>query len=136
MKKYAVCDGNTIARTFTLGERDALPEGVIAIEVPMEVSSDTYYMVNDVPTPKPPVPVQGRWDFDSAIGKWCKNSEQMWWQVRHRRDGLLTATDWVVLRAQESGSEVPVEWTEYRQALRDITNQPDPFNITWPTAPQ
>jgi hypothetical protein len=27
-------------------------------------------------------------------------------------------------------------WAIYRQALRDITNQADPFNITWPTPPQ
>ena len=27
------------------------------------------------------------------------------------------------------------EWETYRQELRDITTQPDPFNITWPSIP-
>jgi hypothetical protein len=26
-------------------------------------------------------------------------------------------------------------WASYRQALRNITTQSDPFNIIWPTAP-
>jgi hypothetical protein len=26
-------------------------------------------------------------------------------------------------------------WAAYRQALRDVTLQPDPFNIVWPTPP-
>ena len=27
------------------------------------------------------------------------------------------------------------QWQAYRQALRDITEQPDPFNIVWPETP-
>jgi hypothetical protein len=27
------------------------------------------------------------------------------------------------------------EWSAYRQALRDVTTQTDPFSITWPTKP-
>ena len=26
-------------------------------------------------------------------------------------------------------------WRTYRQQLRDVTSQPDPFNIVWPTPP-
>ena len=57
----------------------------------------------------------------------------MWGEIREIRDTLLTETDWV------SGDDVPTEhktkWQAYRQALRDVTNQNDPYNITWPTAP-
>jgi hypothetical protein len=28
------------------------------------------------------------------------------------------------------------EWIAYRQALRDITDQQDPFNIIWPIKPE
>ena len=34
------------------------------------------------------------------------------------------------------GTAVPQPWLDYRQALRDITKQPDPMNIDWPTPPQ
>lgn len=27
------------------------------------------------------------------------------------------------------------QWASYRQALRDITTQSDPFNIQWPVPP-
>lgn len=57
--------------------------------------------------------------------------------VLRRRDELLTASDWVVLRSQETGEPVPVSWAEYRQGLRDITEQADfPLNIIWPEQPQ
>ena len=56
--------------------------------------------------------------------------------TRARRDNLLSQTDWVVTKALELGEEVPTVWKDYRQALRDITNQPGfPHNINWPTKP-
>ena len=58
-----------------------------------------------------------------------------WKQVRKRRNTLLSETDWVVVRAADRGETVPQAWRLYRQALREITSQPDPFNITWPQPP-
>tara|TARA_Y100001972_G_C7590331_1_gene295927 strand:- start:377 stop:811 length:435 start_codon:yes stop_codon:yes gene_type:complete len=54
-----------------------------------------------------------------------------WGEVRAQRDNLLKDTDW---RAS-SDLTLSDEWKTYRQALRDITTQSDPFNITWPTKP-
>jgi len=58
---------------------------------------------------------------------------QAWKCVRKQRDILIAETDWV------GGSDVPdalkTKWNTYRQALRDITSQSDPENITWPTKP-
>lgn len=59
-----------------------------------------------------------------------------WLQVRYERDQRLAATDWRVVKAQEQGATPESVWVEYRQALRDITLQPDPANITWPPPPQ
>lgn len=57
-----------------------------------------------------------------------------WEKVRIKRDILLQQCDWTQL------PDVPIttkeQWSVYRQALRDITNQSDPFNITWPVAPR
>ena len=56
-----------------------------------------------------------------------------WSCVRKQRDILLIECDWV------GGTDVPngikTKWNTYRQALRDVTSQSDPDNITWPTKP-
>jgi len=52
-----------------------------------------------------------------------------WQVVRNQRNQMLKDTDWTQV------ADSPVDktaWAVYRQALRDITQQPDPFNITWP----
>jgi hypothetical protein len=57
-------------------------------------------------------------------------------QVRGERAALLRNTDWVVIKFQETGQPVPPEWSAYRQALRDITDQPGfPLDVVWPTEP-
>lgn len=57
--------------------------------------------------------------------------------ARARRDALLAASDWVTLRAIETGEDVPGEWVTYRQALRDLPQQAGfPQTINWPTAPE
>lgn len=62
--------------------------------------------------------------------------DALWRDVRATRDALLQASDWVVLRASERGDLVPTTWIAYRQALRDITDQPDPSAIVWPVRPE
>ena len=55
---------------------------------------------------------------------------------RAERNMLLRDCDWthvtdVVLTVEEKQA-----WATYRQALRDITSQPDfPYTIDWPTRP-
>jgi len=56
---------------------------------------------------------------------------QQWANVRLERDRKLQKTDW---RAS-SDLTLSDAWKTYRQALRDITTQADPYNITWPTEP-
>ena len=60
-----------------------------------------------------------------------------WANVRAERDRKIAATDWRVIVASESdeGSDLPTKWKTYRTDLRDITEQADPDNITWPTEP-
>jgi hypothetical protein len=56
-----------------------------------------------------------------------------WEEVREIRNQLLAETDWTQL------SDIPQNtkdiWTTYRQNLRDITNQTNPFDIVWPIKP-
>lgn len=56
-------------------------------------------------------------------------------EIRHR---LLEDCDWVVTRSTETGESAPAEWTSYRTALRNITNNERfPFleDEDWPTKP-
>ena len=57
---------------------------------------------------------------------------QRWAEERIKRDKLLAETDW---RALQDTSTLTSEWQTYRQELRDVTDQADVDNITWPTKP-
>lgn len=65
----------------------------------------------------------------------AKRNADQWAAVRNTRDNKLKETDWMTNRAADTGTPMATEWATYRQALRDITTQTDPFNITWPVAP-
>lgn len=57
---------------------------------------------------------------------------QAWAGIRVRRNKMLAECDWTQL------PDAPVDsaaWAAYRQALRDITTQPNAFAVSWPTAP-
>jgi len=55
---------------------------------------------------------------------------------RLTRDVLLEETDWIVVKYLDIGDPVPLEWADYRQALRDVTSQSGfPGNVDWPEKP-
>lgn len=58
-----------------------------------------------------------------------------WVSIRLERNALLTASDWTQLPDAALTNVQAANWATYRQALRDITTQADPFNIVWPKAP-
>lgn len=60
-------------------------------------------------------------------------TEEQWSNVRIKRTRLLAESDYTQL-GDFSGDSAA--WLEYRQALRDVTNQDDPFNIVYPTKPE
>lgn len=103
-----------------------------AIEGSFDDSS--YYVQAGVPVAMPQKPTP-RHVFDYATKQWIdpRTPETEWPLVRAERDRRLAASDWTQL------PDVPLDtkeaWASYRQALRDITLQPDPFNIVWPQPP-
>ncbi len=81
--------------------------------------------------------VEGEWVYTVAVEP-LSDEEQaarissQWANVRAQRNALLLACDWTQL------PDSPVDkdaWALYRQELRDITSQADPFNVTWPHDP-
>jgi len=58
-------------------------------------------------------------------------------ELRNKRNFLLNSSDWVVVKAKETSTNISAAWKEYRQALRDLpANTTDPKNVTWPTRPE
>lgn len=56
--------------------------------------------------------------------------------LRHQRFLLLADSDWTQLPDAPLSPEAKEEWSVYRQALRDITDQPNfPEEVSWPTKP-
>ena len=61
---------------------------------------------------------------------------QQWIVIRGKRNVRLQSCDWTMLPDVPMDAPKRTEWETYRQSLRDVTSQPDPFNITWPTPPE
>lgn len=59
-----------------------------------------------------------------------------WSVIRRQRYEYLSECDWTQLTDSPLSEQKKSEWSIYRQELRDITSQPDPFNIVWPTKPE
>lgn len=78
------------------------------------------------------VAIGDSWD-GSQFSKPAPDVDAEWIIVRVRRNNMLIESDWTQL------PDAPVDaaaWAVYRQELRDITTQDDPFNIIWPTKPE
>ena len=85
--------------------------------------------------------VKHGWTYD---GKTFKSNEPSFTaeeeldRLRAKRNAILQASDWVVIKEREEGGTVKnfADWKEYRQKLRDITNTYKSLeDVKWPTAP-
>ena len=61
--------------------------------------------------------------------------EEKWVEVRIMRDALLAQSDWTQFQDSPISGTTLAEWQTYRQSLRDVTSQPNPFNLSWPAKP-
>ena len=64
-----------------------------------------------------------------------KRKEIKWSEIRSTRNTLLTESDWTQFQDSPITGSVLIDWQTYRQSLRDVTNQSDPYNISWPSKP-
>ena len=109
--------------------------GALILSEKINVREETHYV--DIRTgeivQKPPKPGQ-HFEWNQAQLKWIPNSGLAAQTVVLQRNELLAASDWtqlpdVTLNTKEA-------WATYRQALRDITDQPGfPLNVAWPPEP-
>ncbi len=115
------------------------------------VGTDEYAFVHPVDVPQAahtqdavkglPALVDGRWvetwslvdaDPESVVNR----RTERWTEVRTERTALLSACDWTQLADAPLTTEQRAAWQAYRQSLRDITRQRDPFSIAWPDTPK
>ena len=65
--------------------------------------------------------------------------------LRIERNKRLTECDWVITKSSETDIPAPLPWKEYRQKLRDLTNNANPkldelyeldlSSVDWPISP-
>lgn len=65
----------------------------------------------------------------------ASENEAHWYGVREARNRKLSESDYTQLPDADLTDAEKLNWASYRQALRDVTNQPDPNNILWPQVP-
>lgn len=114
------------------------------------VGSTEYVFVHPVDVPQAshtqdavkgqPAFVNGRWVetwslVDADAEDVAERIAARWSEVRAERNALLAACDWTQLADAPLSTEQRAAWQVYRQALRDITGQPDPFDLDWPETP-
>jgi len=70
---------------------------------------------------------QEQWDAEIAAYD-ARQESKRWDFVRTYRDQLLEATDWIVIKAKEQGTNLSTTFKDWRQSLRDL-----PSAATFPT---
>ena len=98
-------------------------------------SDDSKDVTEVTPTLSGSVYVQTYTISDADTETINKRREIKWSEVRSSRDSLLSESDWTQFNDSPISGSTLTDWQTYRQSLRDITNQSDPYDITWPNIP-
>ena len=132
--KFTIFDANDGRVVFSGTADDPATLAQPGQEVFLGESYDSGYFLGEAHYPLPDQPSE-RHVFNYTTKQWedPRTHQTQWPVVRAERDAKLAASDWTQL------PDVPLAtkeaWAVYRQALRDVTLQSDPFAIDWPVAP-
>ena len=95
----------------------------------------TQYVVNKQLVDLPPKP-EGEYVFDYSQRSWVLDTASLAAAAVLQRNKLLSGSDWTQIPNAPLTPEQVEQWAIYRQALRDVPQQPGfPTNIVWPVAP-
>ena len=142
--KYAIVDGSTVTKSGTIYElfpnvsfpKSGASASFVSDNNMLEITEWISTIKPDQKLTKVDVYVEGGKAYDCKV-ETCTEEEKnaaiasQWSNIRFERDEKLKETDW---RAS-SDLTLSDAWKNYRQALRDVPSQSDPFSITWPTEP-
>ena len=104
-----------------------------------------FTMVNDDITEwhSPDITQPDRKELNAKVTE-LENAEPMK-LLRQERDRRIATSDWRIVMAKETGSNIPAAWKTYRQALRDLPSTQTPVldsnnpvgisSVTWPSEP-
>jgi hypothetical protein len=140
---------NTTTYPYTIKDlRESLPN----VSLPANLSNEqlvewNMYEVNFLAAPNDytkniieatPILIDGNYyqnwiQTDATQSEIDQRLEDKWFEVREIRNQLLVECDWTQLG--DVSQTIKDVWTTYRQQLRDVTNQQNPFNIEWPVKP-
>jgi len=91
--------------------------------------------VEGTPTQSGSVYVQNWTESDASSEDIETRKNEKWEEVRDIRDNLLAQSDWTQFQDSPITGSLLTDWQTYRQGLRDITSQENPYSLTWPTKP-
>ena len=99
-------------------------QNFIKVDYPLEMDQETLGVTKD----------GDEYVFCVDPTKLAQKTADQWASVRAQQKELLYKSDWT---CSVTDYEPPNRdaWVQYRQALRDVTTQSDPFEIVWPVVP-
>ena len=107
----------------------------------IEESSNTFEVHSDLKWVDCDDSVKVNWTYDGSTfadedtRTTSQKTAAEWDLVRVNRTNLLKESDWTQGADSPLTDSKKAEWVTYRQSLRNIPTQSDPYNITWPTKP-
>jgi len=75
-------------------------------------------------------------ETDKSDSDISSSIELKWAEIREQRNVLLSDCDWTQFQDSPITGSKLTEYQTYRQELRDITTNENPFTLTWPTKPE
>ena len=91
--------------------------------------------VEGTPTQSGSLYLQNWTESDASSEDIETRKNEKWEEVRDIRDSLLSQSDWTQFQDSPITGSLLTDWQTYRQGLRDITTQDNPYSLTWPTKP-
>ena len=107
----------------------------------IEESSNTFEVHSDLKWVDCDDSVKVNWTYngstfaDEDTRTTSQKTAAEWDLVRVNRTNLLKESDWTQGADSPLTDSKKAEWVTYRQSLRNIPTQSDPYTITWPTKP-
>lgn len=133
---YSVATGDIVAvGTANAGTPPTPPEGFAILAADLASGDTTFYVKDGVLFKRDPRP-SFRYVWDGH--QWQPNLDRFAADARTERNQRLAESDWTDTASAPArlGETLYAQWQAYRQALRDITQQPGfPLDVIWPTPP-
>lgn len=150
---YAKINNGAVERyPYTLTDLRHETQGVSFPQTLTDAELADFNVYPVTPTAEPSV------DYTKNVSRWAENQGGVWvevwtvadasadeiatrlsnqWDaVRAERNRKLAGSDWTQLPDCPLENTKQTEWATYRQELRDITSQSNPFAIVWPVQPE